>query len=107
MVVLAQGGGGEFSLLPLIAIIGVVFYVMILRPESQRRAAQDRMLKELKKNDRVITVGGIYGTVVNAQQDADDITIKVDESTNTRLRISRSSVQKVLNKSQESGEKKE
>ena len=48
------------------------------------------MLQNLKKNDRVVTIGGIYGTVVNAQKDLDEVTIKVDESTNTKLRMQRS-----------------
>lgn len=102
---LGQGGDGFIQMLPLMMIIGVVFYFMILRPESRRRADQEQMHKGLKKNDRVITIGGIYGTVVNAQQDQDDVTIKVDESTNTRLRVTRSSIQTVLNKDKESDKK--
>lgn len=78
-------------------MIGVLFYWMVLRPESKRRADQAKMHKELKKNDRVLTIGGIYGTVVNAGQDSDEITLKVDESSNTKLRVSRSAVQSVLN----------
>lgn len=105
---LAQGDSPfGLSLLPLVMIIAALFYFMILRPEGKRRSAQEKMHKELKKNDRIITIGGLYGTVVNVQQGADDITIKVDETSNTRLRITRSSVQTVLHKEKESGEKKE
>ena len=46
---------------------------------------------------RVLTIGGIYGTVVNAAQGSDENTLKVDESSNTKLRVSRSAVQSVLN----------
>jgi len=77
--------------------IGVLFYWMVLRPESKRRAAQETMHKELKKNDRILMISGIYGTVVNAPSGSDEITIKVDESSNTKLRITRSAVQSVLN----------
>lgn len=95
-VLLGQGGGGNpFALAPLILGIGALFYFMVLRPETQRRSDQEKMHKELKKNDRIVTIGGIYGTIVNT--DGDDVTIKVDENTNTRIRITRTAVQTVLN----------
>ncbi len=109
VAVLAQGAN-EFDfmgLLPPLMIIGLLFYVMILRPERKRRADHERLQKELKKNDDIITIGGVYGTVVNAQKDADYITIKVDENSNTKLRITRSSVQTVVNKEKNNGDKKQ
>ncbi len=108
-VVLAQGDNGfnPMDLLPPLMIIGLLFYFMILRPERKRRADHERLRNELKKNDDIITIGGVYGTVVNAQQDADFITIKVDENSNTKLRITRSSVQTVLNKEKKNGDKKQ
>jgi preprotein translocase subunit YajC len=78
-------------------VIGILFYLLLVRPERRKRAELDTMLKNLKKNDRVITVGGIFGTVVQATQDADDVTLKIDESTNTRIRVLRSSISRVLN----------
>ena len=54
------------------------------------------MISELKKNDEVITVGGIHGTIVNLQEDI--ITLRIDE--NTRIKIQRSSVQSVKKKKQ-------
>ena len=107
-ILLAQGdaGGGaaapasfieSLGITPLIVGIGVLFYFMVLRPETKRRSDQDRMHKELKKNDRIVTIGGIHGTVVNAHQESDEVTIKVDEASNTKLRITRTAVQTVLN----------
>ena len=97
-VVLAQdpppgGGAGAGSMLPLFVMIGIAFYLMILRPETKRKSDMDRMHKELKKNDRVVTIGGIHGTIVNASPDAEDVTIKVDEGSNAKLRINRTAVQ--------------
>jgi preprotein translocase subunit YajC len=98
---LAQNGGGgpvggsTFFFLPMI-LIGVLFYFMLLRPEQKKRTQMETMQRNLKKNDRVLTVGGIYGTVVNAPQGSDDITLKVDENSNTRLRVTRSSIQHLL-----------
>lgn len=92
------GGLAELfkSPFPMIAIIGVLFYFMILRPDRQRRSVQSSMLESLKKNDRVVTAGGIHGTVVNANKGDKDIVIRVDENSNTRLRIVRSSISRVL-----------
>ena len=92
------------SWMPL-AVIGVLFYFMLIRPERQRRAETARMLSNIKKNDRVVTGGGIYGTVVNVQKGSEDLTIKVDESNNTKLRVLRSSVSRVVTVDGESGEK--
>ena len=83
--------------LPLIAV-GILFYFMMLRPEKQRRVELERMQQGLKKNDRVVTFAGIYGTVVNVQQGSRDVTLKVDEASNTKLRVLRSSIQQVLDK---------
>ena len=61
------------------------------------------MLGKLKKNDRILTLGGIYGTVVSVQKDAGDVTIKVDESSNARLRITRSSIGQILHEDEAKG----
>ena len=91
------GASNPFALMPLIIGIGMLFYFMVLRPETQRRKDQEKMHSELKKNDRIVTIGGIHGTVVNVAPDSDEVTIKVDESTNTRIRVLRTAVQTVVN----------
>lgn len=98
------GAGSPLGIMPLILGIGALFYFMVLRPETKRRQDQEKMHTELKKNDRIVTIGGIHGTVVNVAQDADEVTIKVDENTNTRIRITRSAVQTVLNQKEGSKE---
>jgi preprotein translocase subunit YajC len=54
------------------------------------------MLKNLKKNDRVVTAGGILGLVVNAAKDSDEVVVRVDENNNTRIHVLRSSIVRVL-----------
>ena len=83
------------SLSPFI-LIAVLFYLLMIRPERRKRAELTAMLNNLKKNDRVVTIGGIYGTVVNVQKDLDEVTIKVDENTNTKLRMQRAAIARVL-----------
>jgi len=102
--IFAQDGGAAGNqtafdpfgmLMPLIAI-GFLFYFLMIMPERKRRRKHEEMLGKLKKNDRIVTVGGIYGTVVNIQKDAEDVTIKVDENSNTRIRITRGSIGQVI-----------
>lgn len=91
-----QGGGGGLSMLMLFLPIGILFYLLILRPQRKEQAERDTMLKALQKNDRVVTIGGVYGVITNLREDIDEVTIRVDENTNTKLRITRSSVARVL-----------
>lgn len=92
------GGGMPFDLpffVPLI-LIGVLFYFMLIRPERKKSAQMADMLKTLKKNDHVVTIGGIYGTVVNVNEGSDVVTIRVDENTNAKLRVRRSAISAIV-----------
>ena len=82
-------------LFPLLAI-GLLFYFLLIRPQKRQQQQRQKMLAAVKKNDRVISSGGIYGVVTNVHAEADEITIKVDESTNTKLRMTLSSISRVL-----------
>lgn len=96
----APAGGGDAtqlfqSLLPFVAIF-VLFYFLLIRPQRREQARRKAMLEAVQKNDRVITAGGIYGVVTNVHREADEVTIKVDETTNTKLRMTLSSVTRVV-----------
>ncbi len=92
----AGGQGGIWTMLMPIVMIGVLFYVLMVLPEKKKRAEIGRMQGGLKKNDRVVTIGGILGVVVNAPADSEKVTIRVDESNNTRIEVLRSSISRVL-----------
>jgi len=95
----AGGGGGEnglMSMLLLIAPIALLFYFLLIRPQRREQAQRQKMLDAVKKNDRVVTVGGIYGVVTNVHREANEVTVKVDESTNTKLRLTLGSVARVV-----------
>jgi preprotein translocase subunit YajC len=81
------------SLLPLILIF-VVMYVLLLRGPRKQQQQQKQMVQSLKKNDRVRTIGGIYGTVMEVR--GDEVVLKIDESNNTKIRISASAIGKNL-----------
>ena len=98
-IVFAEGEAaapGLGSLLPMFAMIGVLFYVMVLLPQRREQNQRKTMLDDLKKNDHVITSGGIHGTVTNVRRDDDEVTIKVDESNNTKLKLSIGAISRVV-----------
>ena len=98
-------GPGLTSLLLPIVMIGLLFYLLIVRPEKRKQTDVAKMQTNLKKNDHVVTIGGIFGVVVNAPPGANDVTLRVDE--NTRIRFLRSSVSRVLSSEKPAEEEKE
>jgi preprotein translocase subunit YajC len=79
-----------------LAVIMVLFYFMLIRPQKRKEQALRAMVNNIKENDRVVTIGGIHGVVTNVQRDADRVTIRVDESTGAKLRVNMSAVARVL-----------
>ena len=90
-----RGPGFGSILLPIAAAIAL-YYFMILRPERRKQAGHRDQLKSLKKNDRVVTIGGIYGVVMNVQRDADEVTLKIDEANNIKIRVTLGSIGRVV-----------
>lgn len=79
-----------------VSILMVVFYMMMIRPQKRKEQELRDQVSALKENDRVVTIGGIYGVVTNVQRDAQRVTIRVDESTGTKLRLNMSAIARVL-----------
>lgn len=71
-----------------IVFIFVAFYFLLVRPQQRARQQQETMRSKLKKNDRVVTAGGIVGTVVQVTER--EVTLKIDDT--TRIKILRSSI---------------
>ena len=100
----APGGGSAWpmaQIIPLVAI-GFLFYFIMIRPQRQQQMKHKAMIEALKKNDRVVTIGGIYATVANVHKEADEITLKIDEANNTKIRVAFSAVARVLEQSEPS-----
>jgi len=101
MTYLVAQAGGEaqpshwlVTLWPILAI-AFLFYFLLVRPQRREQSSRQSMLDTLKKNDRVITIGGIRGVVMNVRREADEVTIKVDEATNTKLRVTFGAIARV------------
>lgn len=93
----AQQGGTQpnpiLAFLPIILMF-VIFYFLLIRPQQKRQKEQEQMVKALKKGDRVVTVGGIIGTVVGTKEK--EVVIKVGDD-EVKLELLRSSISQVIN----------
>jgi len=70
----------------------LIFYFLLLRPQQKRQRELQKMLEGLKRGDRVITTGGIHGTILNVKDDV--VTIKIDD--NVKVDVSKSAVSAVV-----------
>ena len=89
-------GGGLMTFLPFIAIIAI-FYFLIIRPQNKKQKETKKMLEALKKGDRVVTIGGIHGTIHNVR----DQTVIVKVDTGTKLEFSRSAISTIVTAAKE------
>ena len=89
-IALLQSAGATAALinfLPIVAI-GAVFYFLVIAPANKQRRKQQEMLNALKKGDRVVTTGGIYGTIQGVE--ADVVYLKIAE--NVKVKVARSAI---------------
>ena len=92
----APRGPGLQDMLPAFAIIAVLFYFLILKPQKAKDQQFKSLLDNLKETDRVVTIGGIYGVVVNVHREAGIVTLRVDESTGAKIRVGSSAIARVI-----------
>jgi preprotein translocase subunit YajC len=88
------GGGGMFLIL--FAFLGLMIVTQIFAGRKQKKQ-REQMLNSVQRHDRVQTVGGIIGSVAEVRDD--EVILKVDEATNTKIRVARSAISAVLKKS--------
>ena len=90
-----QGSNPLVGFLPFILLI-VVFYFFLIRPQTKKQREHQEMLNSLQKGDRVITNGGIIGTVVGT--DEEKVVIKVGGADAVKLEVARGFISQKLNK---------
>lgn len=87
----ATGPGALMSFIPLILVF-VIFYFLLIRPQQKKVKEHRQMLDRLKKNDEVVTSGGIYGKVVALT----DAVVTLEVAPNVRIRVQRPQVGEIL-----------
>jgi preprotein translocase subunit YajC len=99
----ATGISDGARLMFMILITGILFYFIMLRPQKRKEQELRNKVSSMKENDRVLTIGGIYGVVTNVQRDQQRVTIRVDETTGTKIKVNMSAVARVLTGEDEEG----
>ena len=91
-----QGWGEALKVGPMgfMMVALVVMYLFIFKTKKNQDKERKKLLENLAKGDRIQTIGGILGTVIEAREG--DVLVKVDESNNTKIRFSRSAIHRVL-----------
>ncbi|SRR5713226_7345275 len=87
-----MGGPGQLlSFLPLVLVF-VIFYFLLIRPQQKKSKDHQEMVKKLKKNDEVMTSGGIYGKVIALA----DTVVTLEVAPNVRIRVHRPQISEVV-----------
>lgn len=95
----AAGGGGSdilIQILPLVLIF-VVFYFLLIRPQQKKAKEHKEMLTKLRRGDRIVTGGGIIGTVAKAPE-GDELQVEIAE--NVRVKVMRGTISAVISRSE-------
>jgi preprotein translocase subunit YajC len=83
-----QGTGGGFVQIIFLVVIFAIFYFLLIRPMRVKQKKLSQLIKELKKGDKIVTTGGIYGTIAGLT----DSTLLVKIADNVKIEIARSAV---------------
>ncbi len=97
-------GGSTFSaILPFVAIFAL-FYFLIIRPQQRQSRERKKMLAEIKRGDEIVTTGGIYGRVINVDEQGEDVTVEIAKGIN--IKMVRSGVSEKINPASAEGKSK-
>jgi preprotein translocase subunit YajC len=94
----ADSAAGSASMVPTLITFGLVFaifYFLIIRPQNKKQKETKKMLESLKKGDKIVTIGGIHGTIQSIKDDT--VVLKIDSS--TKMTFSRSAISNIVEQS--------
>ena len=91
----AAAQGSVYGTLIQLGLIFVIFYVLLIRPQQKKIRQHEAMLMAIKKGDKVITGGGIYGKVVKAEDNGMDLVVEIADGLN--VTVNRATIRDVIN----------
>jgi len=110
LVFAQEGAGANTSLWQMLIwfapLIAAMYFLMIM-PQQQQEKKRRAMLEALKKNDKIVTLSGIYGTVMSVDAKNDRIVLRVDDERGVKLAVTTASVGRVIESSSEKSSEKE
>ena len=80
-----EGGLGNYTMIIFLVLIFAMFYFLMIRPQRKRQKEHQQLIEELKRGDRVVTAGGIYGVIETVSEDS--VVIKVESGATMRVAI--------------------
>ncbi len=91
--IMAAQGNPMMQFLPLMVIMFAVMYFLIIRPQKQKEKKRQEMITNVRKQDRIVTAGGVHGVVVSVKED--EVIIRVDDAKDVKLKIDKSALTSV------------
>lgn len=85
-----QAGGGGLSLIIMMVAIFAIMYFLMIRPQQKKQKELQNFRNQLRKGDKVVTVGGIYGTIDEIPEGGNHVMMRID--TNVRIKVAKSSL---------------
>ena len=92
-----QGPGSMIQMGVVFGLVILIFYFLIIRPQNKKQKDAEKMLKAIKKGDKVYTIGGLHGVIQSVNEEKATVTLKVDEGSTTTLEFNRSAIAGLVN----------
>jgi len=89
----SSGGGSLVAFLPLLAM-GIIFYFLLIRPQQRRAKAQQQLQRDADIGDEVVTTAGVFGTIIDIDEEADIVTLEI--APGTRIRMVRAGIGRIV-----------
>lgn len=86
----AKQGNPMMQFLPLLIIMFAIMYFLIIRPQKQKEKKRLEMISNVRKQDKIVTVGGVHGVVVSVKEN--EVLVRVDDVKDVKLRIDKSAI---------------
>jgi len=96
LLMLLQAGEGQsspFGMLVPMALIFMIFYFLLIRPQQKRQKQQEELLKSIEKGDQVVTAGGLHGKVTGVTDDTLTIEIAALKGERVRVKVARAKIE--------------
>ncbi len=87
---MAADGNPMMQFLPLLIIMFAIMYFLIIRPQKQKEKKRLAMISNVRKQDKIVTSGGVHGVIVTVKEN--EVVIRVDDAKDVKLRIDKSAI---------------
>ncbi len=90
---MAKTGNPMMQFLPLMIIMFAVMYFLIIRPQKQKEKKRQEMISNVRKQDRIVTAGGVHGVVVTVKEN--NVIVRVDDAKDVKIKVDKSALTSV------------